>query len=67
MIEAISKFGFWFKLSCQRSAGQERGTALQPAGILKYVEDLHRGPNKEIGPKDFFEIASSRKGVNDER
>ena len=31
---------------------------MQPAGILKYVEDLKRGPNTEIGPKDFFEIAS---------
>ena len=24
-----------------------------------YVEDLKRGPNVEIGPKDFFEIASN--------
>ena len=31
----------------------------QPAGILKYVEDLKRGPNTEIGAKDFFEIASN--------
>jgi len=23
-----------------------------------YVEDLKRGPNTEIGPKDFFEMAS---------
>ena len=36
------------------------GTKLQPAGILKYVEDLKRGPNAEIGPKDFFEIASKK-------
>jgi len=35
------------------------GTEFQPAGILKYVEDLKRGPNTEIGQKDFFEIASS--------
>ena len=35
------------------------GAALQPAGILKYVEDLKNGPNTEIGPKDFFEIASN--------
>jgi hypothetical protein len=35
------------------------GTELQPAGILKYVEDLKRGPNTEVGPKDFFEIASN--------
>ena len=36
------------------------GTKFQPAGILKYVEDLKRGPNAEIGPKDFFEIASKK-------
>ena len=35
------------------------GVEFQPAGILKYVEDLKRGANTEIGPKDFFEIASS--------
>jgi hypothetical protein len=35
------------------------GTEFQPAGILKYVEDLKRGPNTEIGQKDFFEIASN--------
>ena len=34
------------------------GTEFQPAGILKYVEDLKRGPNTEIGQKDLFEIAS---------
>ncbi|PLX53554.1 MAG: hypothetical protein C0611_04565, partial [Desulfobacteraceae bacterium] len=28
------------------------------AGILKYVEDLKRGSNAEVGPKDYFEIAS---------
>jgi aminopeptidase N len=38
--------------------GQGR-TEFQPAGILKYVEDLKRGPNTEIGKKDFFEIASN--------
>ena len=38
------------------------GIALQPAGILKYVEDLERGPNTEIGPKDFFETASRNYG-----
>jgi hypothetical protein len=31
---------------------------LQPTGILKYVEDLKRRPYADIGPKDFFEIAS---------
>ena len=31
----------------------------QPAGILKYVEDLKRGCNAEFGRKDFFEIASN--------
>ena len=31
---------------------------VQPAGILKYVEELTWGPNAEMGPKNFFEIAS---------
>jgi hypothetical protein len=35
------------------------GAEVQPGGILKYSEELKRGPNKEIGPKDFFEIASN--------
>jgi hypothetical protein len=26
---------------------------------IKYIEDLKRGPNAEIGPIDIFEIASS--------
>jgi hypothetical protein len=57
-----------FQLSATRShlknrilaQGQGR-TEFQPAGILKYVEDLKRGPNTEIGEKDFFEIASNQK------
>jgi hypothetical protein len=36
------------------------GAEFQPAGILKYVEDLKRGPNAEVGTKDFFEIASNK-------
>jgi hypothetical protein len=36
------------------------GTEFQPAGILKYVEDLKRSPNTEIETKDFFEIASNK-------
>jgi hypothetical protein len=35
------------------------GGEVQPAGILKYSEELKRGPNTEIGTKDIFEIASS--------
>ena len=35
------------------------GAEFQPTGILEYFEDLKRGINKEIGPKDIFEIASS--------
>ena len=30
----------------------------QTGGILQYFEDLSRAPNKEFGPKNFFEIAS---------
>ncbi len=39
---------------------QDRGGAeFQTGGILLYVEDLKRGTNKDIGPKDIFETASS--------
>ena len=35
------------------------GTEFQTAGIRKYVEDLKRGLNIEIEPKDNFEAASN--------
>ena len=36
---------------------QDRGgAAFQTAGILLYVEDLKREANKDIGPKDIFEM-----------
>jgi len=39
---------------------QDRGGAeFQTAGILLYVEDLKRGTNKDIGPKDIFEMGSN--------
>jgi hypothetical protein len=56
-----------------RTAGQERGAEVQPprlltgssTRILKYSEELKRGPNAEIGPKDIFEMASNkREGLN---
>ena len=31
----------------------------QPADILKYFEELKRGPNVEIGFKDFFDRGSN--------
>jgi DNA helicase-2/ATP-dependent DNA helicase PcrA len=40
---------------------QDRGGAeFKTAGIPAYVEDLKRGTNKDIGPKDIFEMASSQ-------
>jgi len=45
----------------KRMLVQDRGGAeFQTAGILEYVEDLKRGTNKDIGPKDIFEMASSQ-------
>jgi len=35
---------------------------IRTGGILQYFEDLSLAPNAEIGPKDFFEIASIRRG-----
>jgi len=60
-LEAISKLGFSFEIS-RLKAGQERETEDQPAGILKYVEDLRRGLNADIERKDFFEMASRLTG-----
>jgi hypothetical protein len=40
---------------------QDRGGAeLKTGGILLYVEDLKRGTNKDIGPKDIFEMGSNK-------
>jgi hypothetical protein len=35
------------------------GAEFKTGGILLYVEDFKRGSNKEIGPKEIFEIGSS--------
>ena len=37
------------------------GPELQSAGILKYSEELKQGTNTEIGPKNFFEMASKKR------
>jgi hypothetical protein len=40
---------------------QDRGGAeFLTGGILLYVEDLKRGTNKDIGPKDIFEMGSNQ-------
>ena len=40
---------------------QDRGGAkFQTGGILLYVEDLKLGTNKDIGPKDIFEMGSTK-------
>jgi len=35
-----------------------RSRVLTRKHTLKYVEDLKRDSNAEVGPKDYFEIAS---------
>jgi hypothetical protein len=38
---------------------QDRGGAeFKTGGILLYVEDFKEGTNKDIGPKDIFEMGS---------
>jgi len=49
-LEAISKKRFWFKIAA--------GPRFKPEEYCEYFEDLKRGTNKDIGAKDFFEIAS---------
>jgi len=42
---------------------QDRGGAeFQTAGNLLVVEDLKRSTNKDIGPKDIFEMGSTVSG-----
>jgi hypothetical protein len=36
------------------------GREVQTGGILQHFEDLNQAPNAEIGPRDFFETASSK-------
>jgi hypothetical protein len=50
-IEGISKIGFWFKIAA--------GPGFKPEAYLKYAEDLKRGTNKDIEPKDIFEMPSN--------
>jgi len=43
---------------------QDRGESeFKTAGNLLVVEDLKRGPNKDMGPKDILEIAFSEAGA----
>jgi len=46
-LEAISKNGFWFNIKADARFNPEADCM-----------DLNRAPNTEIGPKDFFEMAS---------
>ena len=47
---------------------QDRGGAeVQTGGILLYVEDLKRGTNKAIGPKDVFETGSKSGPIRKDR
>jgi hypothetical protein len=52
LLEAISKIGFWFKIAAWPS--------FKPEVRLRRIEDLKRGTNKDIGPKDIFEMASTQ-------
>jgi len=53
------KTDFGSPLKSAGSTTSQGGRDIQTGGILQYFEDLNSVPNAEIGPKDFFEIASS--------
>jgi hypothetical protein len=65
--EAISKIGFWFKIAAGPSFPAARDfppdqilfVGRKPEVRLRRIEDLKRGTNKDIGPKDIFEMAYS--------
>ena len=58
LLEAISKIEFWLKVKAGPCFNPPRLLTGSSTRILKYVEELKRGPNTEIGAKGFFEIAS---------
>jgi hypothetical protein len=68
-LETISKIGFWFKIAAEPSfpALLDSPSDLillvgrKPEVRLRRIEDLKRGTNKDIGPKDIFEMVSSRR------
>ena len=60
----LSIFGFCILIRTHlknRILVQDRGGAeFKTGGILLYVEDFKRGTNKDIGPKDIFEMGSNK-------
>jgi len=60
-VRSYLKNGFWFKVKAGVTFKPEVPAKPMPIVVntVKYFEDLDLTPNTEIGPKDFFEIASS--------
>jgi hypothetical protein len=72
LLEAISKIEFWLKFPRETQRDKKAGPSFNPprlltgssTRILKYVEELKRGPTQRlvrlwrVGTKGFFEIAS---------
>jgi hypothetical protein len=59
ILEAISKTGFWFKIKTRPRFNPPRLLTGSSTRILKYSEELKRGPNTEIEPKGVFEMVSN--------
>ena len=53
-IEFCNRYSFRRRLKIRIFVRDQGEAEDQPAGILKYVEDLRRGLNADIGRKDFF-------------
>jgi len=60
MLKAPETGAFFIRIHLKnRILVQDRGGAeFKTGGILLYVEDLKPGTNKDIGPKDIFEMGS---------
>jgi hypothetical protein len=65
--EAISKIGFWLKITAEPSFPAERDFPPDPIIFvgrklllrLRRIEDLKRDTNKDMGPKDISEMGYS--------
>ena len=62
VVEPISKIGFWFQIPSSPDGFAGTGAAgpsFKPQVRLRRIEDLKQGTNKDMGPKDIFEMGSN--------
>jgi hypothetical protein len=67
-LESISKIGFWLKIAAGPNfpaaqdfpSDRKISVGRKPQVRLRRIEDFKQGTNKDIGPKDIFEMGSNK-------